>query len=76
VEKMIVAGDYVTVHMKFTGHFTGRFGQTLGKSQPIAFIAIDLVKVENDASPTIGISRIISRCYSRWVSPKSINRYG
>ena len=44
---MIVAGDYVTVHMKFTGHFTGRFGQTLGKSQPIAFIAIDLVKVEN-----------------------------
>jgi predicted ester cyclase len=28
VEKMIVAGDYVTVHMSFTGHFTGRFGQT------------------------------------------------
>ncbi|MDB5366279.1 MAG: putative lipoprotein [Rhodospirillales bacterium] len=47
VEKMIVAGDYVTVHMKFTGHFTGRFGQTQGKGQPIAFIATDLVKVEN-----------------------------
>jgi predicted ester cyclase len=47
VEKMIVAGDYVTVHMKFTGHFTGKFGQTQGKSQPIAFIATDLVKVEN-----------------------------
>ena len=47
VEKMIVAGDYVTVHMKFTGHFTGKFGRTKGKSQPIAFIATDLVKVEN-----------------------------
>src|ERR1700730_11193574 len=35
VEKMIVAGDYVTVHMNFTGHFTGRFGQTQGKGQPV-----------------------------------------
>src|SRR5256885_3798177 len=47
VEKMIVAGQYVTVHMSFTGHFTGSFGQTQGKGQPIAFIATDLVKVEN-----------------------------
>jgi predicted ester cyclase len=47
VEKMIVAGDYVTVHMKFTGHFTGKFGQTRGKGKPIEFIATDLVKVEN-----------------------------
>ncbi len=47
VEKMIVAGDYVTVHMKFTSHFTGESGQTQGKGQPIAFIATDLVKVEN-----------------------------
>ena len=47
VEKMIVAGEYVTVHMKFTGHFSGKFGQTQGKSQPIAFIATDLVRVEN-----------------------------
>jgi predicted ester cyclase len=46
LEKMIVAGDYVTVHMKFTGQFTGRFGQTQGKGQPIAFIATDLLKVE------------------------------
>jgi predicted ester cyclase len=45
VKKMIVAGDYVTVHMEFTGHFTGRFGKVIGKSQPIAFIATDLVKV-------------------------------
>jgi predicted ester cyclase len=47
VEKIIVAGDYVTVHMNFTGHFTGRFGQTQGKGQPVPFIATDLVKVEN-----------------------------
>jgi predicted ester cyclase len=47
VEKMIVAGDYVTVHMNFTGHFTGRFGQTQGKGQPVPFIATDLIKIEN-----------------------------
>jgi predicted ester cyclase len=45
VKKMIIADDYVTVHMEFSGHFTGSFGQVLGKSQPIAFIATDLVKV-------------------------------
>jgi hypothetical protein len=37
VEMMIVAGDYVTVHMKFTGHFTGKFGQTQGQGQLIEF---------------------------------------
>ena len=47
VEKMIIAGDYVTVHMNFTGHFTGRFGQTQGKGQPVPFIATDLIKIEN-----------------------------
>ena len=47
VDKMIVAGDYVTVHMNFTGHFTGRFGQAQGKGQPVPFIATDLVKIEN-----------------------------
>jgi predicted ester cyclase len=47
VEKIIVAGDYVTVHMNFTGHFTGKFGQTQGKGQAVPFIATDLVKVKN-----------------------------
>jgi len=47
VEKIIVAGDYVTVHMNFTGHFTGRFGQTQGKGQPVPFIATDLIKIAN-----------------------------
>jgi predicted ester cyclase len=47
VEKMIVADNYVTVHMRFTGHFTGVFGQTQGTGQRIDFIATDLVKVQS-----------------------------
>jgi predicted ester cyclase len=47
VEKLIVAGDYVTVHMRFTGHFTGTFGKVHGANQAIAFIATDLLKVGN-----------------------------
>ncbi len=47
VEKMIVADNYVTVHMSFTGHFTGIFSRTKGKGQAISFIATDLLKVEN-----------------------------
>ncbi|PAY10224.1 MULTISPECIES: ester cyclase [Bradyrhizobium] len=45
VVKMIVAGDYVTVHMQFRGHFTGSFGATSGSGQAIDFIATDLLKV-------------------------------
>jgi predicted ester cyclase len=45
IEKMIVAGDYVTVHMTFHGHFTGKFGSHQGEGQPIDFIATDLLKV-------------------------------
>ncbi|ERF82912.1 ester cyclase [Bradyrhizobium viridifuturi] len=45
VVKMIVAGDYVTVHMQFRGHFTGSFGTAKGSGQPIDFIATDLLKV-------------------------------
>ena len=47
VKKMIVASDYVTVHVAFTGHFTGRLGETLGKGQAVTFVATDLLKVEN-----------------------------
>ncbi|WP_050426370.1 ester cyclase [Bradyrhizobium tropiciagri] len=45
VVKMIVAVDYVTVHMQFRGHFTGSFGTTKGSGQAIDFIATDLLKV-------------------------------
>ena len=47
VKKMIVADEYVTVHMTFRGHFTGTFGQTRGQGQPIEFIATDLLRIEN-----------------------------
>jgi predicted ester cyclase len=47
VRKMIVAGDYVTVHMDFRGRFTGAFGKTKGQGQAIDFIATDLLKVTN-----------------------------
>src|SRR5271169_542826 len=47
VRKMIVAGDYVAVHMDFRGHFTGTFGKTKGQGQAIDFIATDLLKVTN-----------------------------
>ncbi len=42
---MVVAVDYVTVHMDFRGHFTGTFGKAKGQGQPIEFIATDLLKV-------------------------------
>jgi predicted ester cyclase len=47
VKKMVVVGDYVTVHMEFKGHFTGSFGQTKGQGQAIDFIATDLLKITN-----------------------------
>ena len=46
VEKVVVAGDFVTTHMTFNGHFTGTFGQTTGRGQAISFIATDLVRIE------------------------------
>jgi len=45
VNKMILAGPYVTVHMSFAGHFTGRFGTIKGDGQPVSFIATDLLKI-------------------------------
>ena len=45
VRKMIIADDYVTVHMEFKGHFTGAFGKTKGQGQTIDFIATDLLKI-------------------------------
>ena len=53
--RVILAGDYVTVHMRFTGQFTGRFGHAQGKGQPIAFIATDLLKIrDGHSSPIAG----------------------
>jgi predicted ester cyclase len=44
---MIVAEDYVTVHMTFNGHFTGASGKAKGEGKAIDFIATDLLKVTN-----------------------------
>lgn len=38
-------GDYVSVRLHFTGHFTGRFGDAQGAGQAIDFQAFDLYHV-------------------------------
>lgn len=45
VEQMIVAGDRVVSHLRFTGHFTGTFKGVQGKGQPIDFIATDIYRI-------------------------------
>jgi predicted ester cyclase len=45
IEQMIVAGDRVVTHLRFRGHFTGRFGQIQGQGQAINFIATDIYRV-------------------------------
>ncbi|MCO5399940.1 ester cyclase [Ralstonia soli] len=45
VEDMVVAGDRVSVHLRFRGHFTGEFGRTHGQNQPIDFQAFDLYRI-------------------------------
>lgn len=42
---VVVAGDRVTVHLHFTGHFTGTFGKVHGAGQAIDFQAFDLYRV-------------------------------
>ena len=45
VEDMVVAGDRVSVHLRFRGHFTGQLGATHGQNQPIDFQAFDLYRI-------------------------------
>jgi predicted ester cyclase len=45
IEQMIVAGDRVVAHLRFRGHFTGRFGEVRGQGQTIDFIATDIYRV-------------------------------
>jgi predicted ester cyclase len=47
VEQMIVAGDRVITHLRFTGHFTGTFNGVQGKGQPIDFIATDIYRIRD-----------------------------
>jgi predicted ester cyclase len=45
IEQMIVAGDRVVAHLRFRGHFTGRFKQVQGQGQAINFIATDIYRI-------------------------------
>jgi predicted ester cyclase len=45
IEQMIVAGDRVVAHLRFRGHFTGRFKQVHGQGQTINFIATDIYRI-------------------------------
>lgn len=45
VEQMIVSGDRVVAHLRFTGHFTGVFKGKQGKGQVVDFIATDIYRV-------------------------------
>jgi predicted ester cyclase len=59
IEQMIAAGDRVVTHLRFRGHFTGRFGQIQGKvrrsiSSPPIFTGLP-----TDASLKIGTSKTI-----------------
>lgn len=45
VRQMLVVGDRVVVHLRFTGHFTGSFKGIQGKGQAVDFIATDIYRV-------------------------------
>ncbi len=46
VQQLLVA-DRVVSHLRFTGHFTGTFGDLRGGGQQVDFIATDIVRVQN-----------------------------
>jgi predicted ester cyclase len=43
--QLIVAGDRVTVHYRFHGHFTGQWAGTPGRGQAVDFIATDIYRI-------------------------------
>ncbi|WP_259755662.1 ester cyclase [Pseudomonas sp. GCEP-101] len=45
IEQLLVAGDRVVVHLRFRGHFSGRFEQLQGHGQAVDFIATDIYRV-------------------------------
>jgi predicted ester cyclase len=45
VDQMIMTGDRVVVHLRFRGHFTGRFKGMQGQGQAIEFIATDIYRM-------------------------------
>jgi predicted ester cyclase len=45
IRQLIVAGDRVAAHLRFTGHFTGVFGGKPGAGQLVDFIATDILRI-------------------------------
>jgi predicted ester cyclase len=45
IEQMIVAGDRIVAHLRFRGHFSGRFERIQGHGQTIDFNAIDIYRI-------------------------------
>jgi predicted ester cyclase len=45
LQQLIVAGDRVTAHYRFHGHFTGRWADTQGQGQAVDFIATDIYRI-------------------------------
>ena len=46
IDDLVVSGDRAVSRLHFTGHFTGRFGQSQGSGQTVDFRAIDVYRVE------------------------------
>lgn len=44
-QQMIVAGDRVTVHYRFHGHFSGQWAGRQGRGQAVDFIATDIYRI-------------------------------
>jgi len=47
VTQQIVAGDRVVSNLRFTGHFTGTFGELHGSGQTVDFVATDILRIES-----------------------------
>ncbi|HKB28304.1 MAG TPA: ester cyclase [Candidatus Limnocylindrales bacterium] len=45
IRQLIVAGDRVVAHLRFTGHFTGAFAGKRGSGQVVDFIATDILRI-------------------------------
>ncbi|MGE8064475.1 ester cyclase [Pseudomonas sp. NPDC089569] len=45
VRQMIVSGDRVVSHLRFTGHFSGTFNGVKGQGQAVDFIATDIYRI-------------------------------
>jgi predicted ester cyclase len=45
VVQRVIAKDRVVSHLRFTGHFTGSFGDAKGAGQDVDFIATDILKI-------------------------------